>query len=241
LIGIVTLLYFGLTYKEASPASTGGGMTPLDGFRLGLFEGYQTMDLLAAFFFSATIYAYLQDRLKRAEGKHSLQAVSIFSSMAAAGMLAAVYIGFVYLGSKHGAILEGVNDEQMLTTIAGHTLGAIAIPVAAITMALACLTTATILAMLFGDFLEQDICRGKISNHLAVMITLGISFYVSLFGFDGLKAWIGSVLVVAYPALIVLAIMNIVSRFTPIKISGIAFWLALAISLWCHYGYMLHG
>jgi LIVCS family branched-chain amino acid:cation transporter len=58
---IVFLIIFGLWYGgDALPAV----QTSNQSFWLGIKQGYQTMDLIAAFFFACTIYEYLQNRLR---------------------------------------------------------------------------------------------------------------------------------------------------------------------------------
>lgn len=229
LLGITIITVAGLMFTNSvTPVSE---ILPSAAFNIGLFEGYQTMDLLAAFFFSATTVAYIRAHMRSDDSPKTLLKLSFAACAIGAGFIAIIYIGFVALGAKHAPHLLNVRPEQLLASIAGHTLGPIAIPVVAITIALACLTTAAILALLFADFVQVDISRYKFGHHKAVILTLAISFFVSLVGFDSLRAWIGAVLQIAYPALIVLTIANIVSKIWNVPNYGRwGFWLTTIAS-----------
>lgn len=229
LLGIAIITVAGLLFTSSvTPVSE---ILPSEALIIGLFEGYQTMDLLAAFFFSATTVAYIRSHMRSDDSPKVLLKLSLAACLIGAGFIAIIYIGFVALGAKHAPHLLNVRPEQLLASIAGHTLGPIAIPVVAITIALACLTTAAILALLFADFVQVDISRYKFGHHKAVILTLAISFFVSLVGFDSLRAWIGAVLQIAYPALIVLTIANIISKIWNVPNYGRwGFWLTTIAS-----------
>ena len=210
LLGIITISIAGLFFTHGvTPHSD---LTDLDSFLMGLSEGYQTMDLLAAFFFSATTVAYIRSHIRSDDSPKKLLKLSLAACIIGAGFIAIIYMSFVVLGAKHAPHLLNVRPEQMLASIAGHTLGPIAIPIVSITIALACLTTATILVMLFSDFVHEDISKYKFGQHKSIILTVAIAYCVSLVGFDSLKVWIIAVLQIAYPALIVLTLANIANK-----------------------------
>lgn len=233
LIGILTISVAGIFFSNAIAQPS--AFTPVGAFKVGLIDGYQTMDLLAAFFFSTTTAAYIRAHMRSDESPKTLLKLGIASSIIGAGLLAIIYIGFVVLGSKHAPNLLAVRPEQMLSIIAGHTLGSLATPIVSITIILACLTTAAILALLFADFLNEDMCRYKLGNKKAIILTLILSFFISLIGFDSLKLWLGTVLQIAYPALIVLTLANIINKIWHIPHFGRwGFWLSITFSA-CYY------
>ena len=232
LLGIIILIIAGLVW---GPDFTESKLSALQAFSLGLNRGYQTMDLLAAFFFSATTVAYIRSHLHSDDPPKVLYSLSLNASLIGAGLLASIYLSFVLLGARYAPQLMEIKPEQILVGIAGHSLGKLAIPVASLTIGLACLTTATILVMLFSDFLQEDICRKKINNHLAIVITLIVSFLVSLKGFDSLLVWIATILQVAYPALIALTVGNIINKIWHVKFSAWAFWTTLIATLFINH------
>lgn len=226
--GIVLITIAGLMYGPKLQPSIA---TSSEVFWKGLRTGYQMMDLLAAFFFSATAVAYLHKYLGKHEKPSELLRLGMRSMLIGAGILGTVYIGFILLGAKFSTELHTVNQEQYLVAIAKETMGFLAIPIAGFTILLSCLTTATILTMLFSDFLNDDILKKKFKPHTSLIVTLLISFFVSMVGFPTLVAWLDAILTVAYPALIALTIGNIVNKLWKIDYSKWAFWMTFFGSL----------
>ncbi len=210
--GIVILILFGLWYGE-QPIEN--GISSGESFKNAFFTGYQMFDLMAAFFFSSTIVYYLRNHLSEGEDPKNLVKMSIGASLIGALLLSLVYIGFVALGAKYAPYLQDTNPEQLLVAIGGHTLGYFAKPVIAIVLAVGCLATAVILSTLFTDFLSQDVTKDRLKRPYAILITMLITFVVSLLGFSKLMVILGSILDIAYPALIALAIMNVIDRLMP--------------------------
>lgn len=191
---------------------------------IGLIEGYQTMDLLAAFFFSITIIEYLRSICS---SKKDAIKVSLAASIVGASLIAIIYIGFLALGAYYSNELSQIKPEQYLATIANLTLGRYAAVILAFTMFLSCLTTAASLSRLFAEFLQKDIAKYKLSWPISVVITMLISFLLSQTGFATVSSILGSILELIYPALITLAISSILHiyfGFRPIKS---LFWLCV--------------
>lgn len=226
LVGIIIITIGGLVFSESLACL--GKLSSTESFKMGLFGGYQTMDLLTAFFFAATTLNYLKAHEK--DPKKLLKS-SLIASALGAGCVGLIYISFVALGAKHGECLSQVNSEQIFATIAGNVLGPIAIPLVAFTIVLACLTTGAVLGMLFADFVHKDISQCKFGQKKSIVLMLIISFLVSLIGFDSLRVCIECVLKVAYPALIVLTLSNIVCKIWKIPHFGRwGFWLTTFMS-----------
>ncbi len=228
LAGIFILITFGLFFGDTPKPSS---LTDMGAFHIGINQGYQTMDLLAAFFFSATTVAYIAGALTTHEDKKNLEKLSLTACSFGAFLLVAVYLGFVYLGAKYAPFLADVSPEKLLVVVAQQALGAFALPLAAVVIALACLTTSTILTVLFADFLHKDMLHEKLPRSLTLIVTLLIGYAFSLLGFSGLAGWISNVLVLTYPALITYAVFKIVAAKTKIQLSAFAFWGVLSISV----------
>ena len=196
-------------------------------FMHGLKEGYNTMDLLAAFFFSSTILSLL--RMREDNGR-TIQ-TAIRASVIGATLLALIYIGFSYLAAFHGQELGISGKDQLLAAITMKIAGPKAGILVCITIALACLTTAIALISAFTDFIQKEIFREKVSYEATLIGSLLLTFFVSTFEFTGISAFLGPVLQICYPGLIVLTLLNIAHRmksFNPIKIPvSIVFGLSL--------------
>lgn len=124
-----------------------------------------------------------------------------------------------------------IAPEQRLASIANYTLGSTAMVIVAIVIALACLTTFIVLIVLFAEFLTQEVTKERISYKWSVVITLIISYGVSLLGFTALAAWIGYSLSIAYPALIAFSFALIAYKLFKLNIIALAFWGTLGITM----------
>lgn len=195
-------------------------------FLLGVAQGYQTMDLMAAFFFSITIVEYLRSISKTKEETIRL---SVQSSVIGATLIAAVYFGFISLGAHYAVHLATVKPEQYLATIAHLTLGKYATVIVAVTIFLSCLATAASLVRLFAEFLRVDIAHKKISWESSIIATLVISFGLSLIGFAAIFSFLANILIYVYPALISLTITSVLEKYYNFKWSKQSFWVTLII------------
>jgi LIVCS family branched-chain amino acid:cation transporter len=202
LLSLAAIAFFSLK-STSLPAIDGSAWAS---FKNGIFQGYQTMDLLAAFFFSTFVINHLKD-----QSKDQSHAFSIFikSSLIGATLLSIVYIILVILGASYAQEFATVPPQEMLAYVAEASLGSFAAPIVCCTMVLACITTAIVLASLFAEFLKKEIAKDKIGLPLALIITLAIAFVISTLEFSGISRILGPILDAIYPALIVMTILGI--------------------------------
>jgi LIVCS family branched-chain amino acid:cation transporter len=192
-------------------------VTSWNSFKNGFFQGYQTMDLLAAFFFSTFVIHQLQTgKLQDVCEKSSLK-VFLKSAAMGGGLLTIVYFCLVLLGSMYAEDLIAARPQDMIGLIALKTLGVFAAPVVCIAIVLACLTTAVVLASLFADFLHKEVSRSKLGRKTSLLVTLFIGFLVSTLDFSGIASFLGPLMEMIYPALIVLTILNILHKYLGFK------------------------
>lgn len=207
---LLLLICLGLWLGGTPEPST---LTFSEAFTQGIGTGYHTMDLMAAFFFSCTVMAFLK-RQASTFGQHistkTLFKHGLFASMFGALLLSLVYAGFFRLGAEYGGNLKEIPPEALLAVISGKALGSFATPLISAIIAFSCLVTATILSGLFAEFLQIEISCKNIPYKVAVLITVGISFALSLLGFQTIMGWLGSMLEWLYPLLIVYAMWKIV-------------------------------
>ena len=224
LLSIAVIAFFGLqgTFPESS------GVAGWNALKNGFFQGYQTMDLLAAFFFSQFIITHLSTKQS---DEASMLKTFYQSSLIGGGILSLVYFALVLLGWMHAPNLASTPPQEMLGQIAINALGPIAAPVVCMAVLFACLTTALVLTSLFADFLEKNVLQNKIGNKSALLATLIIAFIVSTFDFAGIARFLGPVLEAIYPALIMLTLVNIVNKFLGTKATHWPFTLTLAAKL----------
>ncbi|MBS0185314.1 MAG: branched-chain amino acid transport system II carrier protein, partial [Proteobacteria bacterium] len=224
-IGAILMIIF-FAFINIDPLET----TPpqINPFFQGIKEGYQTMDLLAAFFFSITIVEYLRKIMVNTK---DMLKISLYSALLGGALIAAIYTCFVILGAYYADSLKFLKPEEYLASITLISLGKHATFVIAFTMFLACLTTAATLSRLFSEFLSQDIFRHKVSYKYATLLTLSISFLFSLMGFSSITSLLGIILQNMYPALIMLMMTSFLYKYRQINIVKESFWITLVISI----------
>jgi branched-chain amino acid:cation transporter, LIVCS family len=199
-------------------------------FLHGLLAGYNTLDLLAAFFFSSVVLLCLRKNGGEKE-RHNLLSIAIFGSVVAAILLSLVYTCFSLLAAGYSKELKSVASDQLLGTLAYQLLGPYAGLIASIAVCFACFTTEIALTAIFATFLQKTLFKEKIPYTVALIVTLVLSLLISTLRFSGISAFLGPIVQVCYPALIVLSILNILhktSHFKPVKSF---FYGTLALSL----------
>lgn len=194
------------------PIVTGGNGSAWASFKQGIFQGYQTMDLLAAFFFSVFVIKHLKNHKAMQENPAHSLSVFLKASVIGAGLLTTLYCFLVLMGAMYASELGSIPPQEMLGFIAQKTLGPMSAPIICVTVILACITTAVVLASLFADFLRKEISKERIAPSLSLAATLAIAFLVSTLEFSGIAKIIGPILEICYPALIVLAISSILQK-----------------------------
>ena len=172
----------------------------------GLKEGYNTMDLIASFFFSASII----DILRRSTHDEKGSIMRDFKSgMIGISILGVVYFFMVWVGAAYSAELVGVRKDQLLVHVANLVLGGPLGFVAAIAVMLACMTTSVALLNVYADFLADVIFKDRSKEWIGIVITQLASFVMSLTGLAGITFITQPVFQVCYPLLFILIIFNV--------------------------------
>lgn len=237
LISLGVISVFGLL---ESPPMIKSALDSSDSYMTGLIEGYQTMDLMASFFFAIVVMDHIRNKLKHSHHDRKISSrhfsrLTLASMLLGAGLLALIYLSFVYLGATYASRLESTPTEWALGQIALFTLGPQAGVIVATAVVLACLTTAIVLSSVFADFAYERITFKKVSAHLWLIVTLLISVLVSTLEFKGIAAFLGPVLQWLYPGMIVLTICNILHRTYGMKTVKTPVYLTLGAT----FGYLV--
>ena len=138
--------------------------------------------------------------------------IFVQASVVGTALLGGVYMILVTLGWRYNALLQGVPPQEMLGQVALTPLGSMAAPCLVVAIVFACLTTAIILASLFAEFIQKEIFPSKGHYPAALVLTLLIGFGVSSLEFGGIARLLGPILETAYPALVVLTLVNLVRK-----------------------------
>jgi len=226
----ILLLFLGIIVGIGifTPSTGQAQNVPGNMFLHGLVEGYNTMDLLAAFFFSSTILAILKERFSDNAGNRYIK-ICLQASFIGASLLALVYIGFSVVAAFHGHQLNFASKDELLSALSIKLAGPYAGVLVCTTIALACLTTAVALISVFTDFFQKEVFKEQLSYKWTLVGALFVTFVVSTFEFTGISAFLGPILQICYPGLIVLTFCNIMYKltgFTPVKLPVLATFVA---------------
>jgi len=183
----------------------------IDGFEMG----YQTMDLIAAFFMTAPIYLYVKNALPEEKRNDKRLLVKFTGGACAVGgiLLAIVYTGLAYIGAKYSTLLTGTADEALFAKIADISMGNFATIFVALVIAVGCLATNVALTAMFTDYIHKKILKEKFNRTAILLITGACNLGMSFLGFAKICSLMAMILSKLYPALIVFVILRIVYYF----------------------------
>lgn len=197
-------------------------------FFTGLKEGYNTMDLLAAFFFSSIICNRLK---KEGPARNTLIKNALWSSLIGGSLLCLIYCGFSYSAHFYRDQLGNVPYDQLLGVLGQIILGNEAGLVVSMVVLLSCLTTAIALTVVCSEFLMEKIFQRKVAYEWCLVITLFGSLLVSTLEFTGIVKILAPVLQVCYPSLLILSFLNIIHKLWGVKPIKTPVFLAFIIVL----------
>ena len=212
---LVVIIVKGVFFSNSDPVGSSHIAHP---FFYGLREGYNTMDLLASFFFSSLVY----NKLKEQQGERKSVLVPVFkASLIGAGLLSIIYIGFSYVAAHHSMALDGTGVDQLLGRVGQIVLGQHAGLVVCMSIALTCLTTAIALTVVCAEFLQKRITKRRLSYEWSLVAVLLVTVFVSTLEFTGIVKLLAPVLEIVYPSILVLCVINIfhkVLNYQPVKV-----------------------
>ncbi|WP_031513548.1 branched-chain amino acid transport system II carrier protein [Desulfofalx alkaliphila] len=202
------LLFLGvIIYKGmVSPMGTVGVSQYTSPFAQGFLEGYNTMDALASVIFGLVIVNAI--KAKGITNNNEIARVTIWAGVIAAAGLAAVYVGLAYVGATSGSNFTGDNPGQLLAYLTKSLLGSTGQMVVAITIALACLTTAIGLVSSCGRFFNR-LTNEKISYNTVCIIAVLVSLLLSNMGLAKILEVSVPLLVTVHPIVIVLVLLSL--------------------------------
>jgi LIVCS family branched-chain amino acid:cation transporter len=178
----------------------------------GLTTGYQTMDVLAAFFFSSMIFLQIKKTMPEESTDEDVLKVSIKAGALACALLAAVYSGMVFMGAKFAYLTKNVNPSEMFVAISESVLGNYAAFFIGATVMLACFTTVVALNDIYARYLHS-LLKLKEDNFKFILLgTTATAFIMSLLDFRGITKFLVPVLDVLYPSVIALTLVSLFSQ-----------------------------
>ena len=186
------------------------------------------MDALAALPFGIIV---LQSAASKGySGSKSKLRIVGGSALLAGVLLLAVYMGLAYLGATVSTQYTGaeIGRAQLTMAIVEGLMGKVGMVLFGVVVGLACVTTAVALTSSAAAYFAE-LCRGKVSYKVFVVVICVFSAVVSNLGLDRIVAIAAPVLDVVYPPTLVLILIAQV----PDRVSRAAAAGALLSSVLC--------
>lgn len=207
LMCLAMIIFNGVSPAEVFHRPTAEGW---EQFFTGLTEGYNTMDLIASFFFSASVIEILQSA-----SHEKIRPINVTFKACVVGMmlLGIVYFSLIALAGTHSDLLQNVPKDQMLAHISKHVLGQKLGMVAVGAIFLACFTTSVALVVVYADYLNRTLFKKYPTDFGAKVSTLVVTFVISLTGLKGITMITAPLLGIFYPFLIIMIIATLLFRW----------------------------
>jgi len=204
LVLLLTLIGVGIFAPTADYKETSLGVS--ESFSLGFIEGYQTLDVLASVIFAGIIITAA--KVKGYRELKSKNQVVIAAGVLSACCLFMIYGGLIYLGATSSITDLGVKRSELLIHISQAILGPYGMIAIALSIALACLTTAIALVSAVGAFFMQ-LTNGKLGYKTLVTICCIFSCILSITGVDNIITFAYPILIFVYPIVITLVLYTV--------------------------------
>ncbi len=186
--------------KPSSPQE----VNAITSFLQGAFQGYNTMDLLASFFFAPLIIASFSKEDPLTQKKLFTKA-----SFLGASLLSLIYVGFAVLSHLYAEKLQGIAPEALLATLSLYILGSKGSFFFSITIAVSCFITAVALIAAFTHFVHEELLQKRISYKTILFFSLLATFFFSNLNFRGISSFLTPLLQGIYPLLIFLTLYGL--------------------------------
>ena len=174
-------------------------------------EGYQTMDALGAALMAGVVISDLTRRgyTEKKEQYQMMFGVGIVSFI----LLALVYSSLTYAGATVSTVYDStIQRPALLIGLIEQLLGSFGKVAMGIAVSFACLTTSVGLITTCGHYFST-LTNGKLEYKKIVVVSVVISFLLSLLGVDALLQLAVPVLSAIYPMVIALIFLSIFDRY----------------------------
>jgi LIVCS family branched-chain amino acid:cation transporter len=196
-------------------------------FSTGVISGYGTLDLLSGLFFSALVLSGLKQGLTQEEQRDykKIGMLGLQAGLIGVLLLGIVYSGFGLVAAFYKSHIQNVADAELFSALAELILGSKLGILAGITVAISCLATAVALTAVFAEYLRKEVLQSKVPYIVTLLVTVCITGAMTNLDFKGIMQMLAPVVVLAYPALIVLALCNVANKLFNFK------WIRLPVAI----------
>lgn len=176
----------------------------------GIEAGYQTMDMMGALLLSVVVSAMARQQGYTAKGKRLFIAGA--ACLVASLMLFAVYGGLTYLGATASGIFSAkLGRAGLLLAVTQALLPSLGLPVMAVIVISACVTTAIGFASAGAECLSE-LTGGRLKYAPLIVAECAVSFLISNLGISSIVDYAAPLLDLIYPVIITLVLLSFFRR-----------------------------
>ena len=212
IVFMVVLVVKGIVSPLASPVSPGSPTA----FTEGILNGYNTMNALGASLFGLWLINEFNIRGLKSREARKNNLIVIGSITAVALFLTSTVL--TYLGATSGAKFPDAQIGILTVEFARGLLGFFGTIVFAIILTFANITTSVGLTSTAGDTFEQ-LTNGKLKYLTTVILSSIVGFLIGVIGLSKVVGYTTPWLMLLYPTLLVILIMNLFSDFNSVKLA----------------------
>jgi branched-chain amino acid:cation transporter, LIVCS family len=226
LISLSIIIIKGLLMSHTTPVVKDSGLML---FWEKLKFGYQTLDVLGGVFFSSIIIHILKKKLP-GEPLKKLAATGLQAGIIGATLLGIVYLGLSYIGAFYGYGLENVHPGILFSKISFRIIGNQGALIVATAVLMACFSTIIALAAVFSEYLQFEVFKRSLSFPICLGITSFAALIPANFGLGKILTFSIPLIMIIYPAVIILTICNILYKLYDFKLVKIPVMITLLAS-----------
>lgn len=178
---VLVLLICTASFFQSGSAGTVQEAYASSAFMKGITEGYQTMDILAAYCFGPVLMLNIQALPERKGRKQ--KSIMTIACLVAGFLLAVLYSLLGLCAARQSGALSGfTNGAQILSFMAAESFGMAGQVICAVIFLIACFNVCTGLLCCCATFFEEQF--GKLGYDGWLLLFTLVSLVLSLFGLD---------------------------------------------------------
>lgn len=206
LILLILFLCIPLLFKKSQIVPAAGSYAK-NTFFVGFNEGYQTMDILAAFCFSTILLLNVRQSHLKNESASLIQAAVI-----AGILLASIYTLLAFCSMRQSSLLQQYkNGAQILSAAARECWGSFGQILCGLIFLIACLNVCSSLIACCSEYFH-DLAK-KVPYHYWLVIFTLSGAIMACTGLDSILSWSGKLLSWICPIAILILVIGLVLQF----------------------------
>lgn len=183
-----------------------------------LQTGYLTLDLLASIFFASMVLMMLKEQISDSVNTKTIAYICLNAGFIGFALLTLIYFGLCYLGAYYGAHISFSNPAELFCLLAFNLFDTWAAFIMSVCIFLACFSTMIALTALTATYFHHLIDDKSVTHPQVLCMVLGTTAFISNIGLNTLLSFSQPIILICYPSLMVMTILNIFYKLWGIQL-----------------------